>query len=88
MAQMNLSTEKKLVPMENRLVVANGEWEKNGMDWEFWVNRCKLLPLEWISNGILLYSTRNYVWSLVMEHDNVRKKNVCVTGSPCCTVEN
>ena len=27
----------------------------------------------------------------MMEHDNVRKKeyiNVCVTGSPCCTVEN
>ena len=62
------------------------------MDWEFGVNRCKLLPLEWISNEILLYSTGNYVQSLMMEHDNVRKKNVyicvCVTGSPCCTVEN
>ena len=25
----------------------------------------------------------------MMEHDNVRKKctHVCVTGSPCCTVE-
>ena len=40
------------------------------------VNRCRLLPLEWISNEILLYSTGNYVWSLMMEHDNVRKKNV------------
>ena len=47
-----------------------------GRDWEFGVNRCKLLPLEWISNGILLYNTGNYIWSLVMEHDNVRKKNV------------
>ena len=46
------------------------------MGWEFRVNRCKLLPLEWISNGILLYSPENYVWSLVMEHDNERKKNV------------
>ena len=45
------------------------------MDWEFGVNICKLLPLEWISNEILLYSTGNYVWSLMMEHDNVRKKN-------------
>ena len=27
------------------------------MDWEFGVNRCKLLPLEWINNEILLYST-------------------------------
>ena len=25
------------------------------MDWEFGVNRCKLLPFEWISNEILLY---------------------------------
>ena len=32
----------------------------SGMDWEFGVNRYKLLPLEWISNEILLYSTGNY----------------------------
>ena len=73
---MNLSTEKKAMDLEDRLVAAKGEGEGVGMDWEFGVNRCKLLPLEWISNGILLYSTGNYVWSLVMEHDNVRKKNV------------
>ena len=40
----------------------------SGMDWELGVNRCKLLPLEWISNEILLCSneilqcsTGNYV---------------------------
>ena len=32
----------------------------SGMDWEFGVNSCKLLPLEWISNEILLCSTGNY----------------------------
>ena len=31
------------------------------MDWEFGVNRCKLLHLEWISNEILLNSIENYV---------------------------
>ena len=31
----------------------------SGMDWEFGVNRCKLLPLQWISNEILLYSAGN-----------------------------
>ena len=46
---------------------------ESGMDWELGVNRYKQLPLEWISNEILLCSTRNYVWSLMMEHDNVRK---------------
>ena len=33
----------------------------SGMDWEFGVNRCKLLPLEWISNEIMLCSSGNYV---------------------------
>ena len=33
----------------------------SGIDWEFGVNRCKLLHLEWISNEILLYSTGNHI---------------------------
>ena len=39
------------------------------MDWEPGVNRHKLLHLEWIRNENLLYSTGNYIQSLVMEHD-------------------
>ena len=31
MAQMNLSTEKKIMDLENRLVVAKGEW---GREWD------------------------------------------------------
>ena len=64
-----------------------GQGGRSGMDWEVGVNRCRLLPLKWISNEILLYSTGNYVESHPMELDNVRKKfiQVCVTGSPCCT---
>ena len=41
----------------------------SGMDWEFGVNRYKLLHLEWISNEVLLYSIGNYIQSLVMECD-------------------
>ena len=33
----------------------------SGMDWELGVNRCRLLPLEWVRNEILLCSTGNYV---------------------------
>ena len=33
------------------------------------LNRCKLLHLKWISNEVLLYSTGNYIQSLVVEHD-------------------
>ena len=67
MKQMNFFTEKKLMDMENRLVVAKRVGSE--MDWEFGVNRCKLLPLEWISNEILLYSTGNYShlrWNIIM----------------------
>ena len=38
-----------------------GEGGWSGLDWELWVNRCKLLLLEWISNEILQYSTGRYV---------------------------
>ena len=41
------------------------------MDGGFRVSRCKLLHLEWISNGndVLLYSTGNYIQSLGIDHD-------------------
>ena len=76
MSQTYLSTEKNPMDLENRLVVALGGVGGSGMDWELGVNKCKLLILEWINNEILLCSTGNYVWSLMMEHDNVRKKDV------------
>ena len=60
MAQMKLSAEKKLMDLENRLAVARGRGRKE-VDWELGVNGCKLFPLEWISNEILLCSTGNYV---------------------------
>ena len=58
---MNLSTEKKIMDLVNRLVVASGDGGGRGMDGELGVNRYRLLPLEWISNEILLCSTGSYV---------------------------
>ena len=46
------------------------------MDGVLGVNRCRLLFLEKINNEILLCSTGNSVQSLMMKHDNVRKKSV------------
>ena len=57
MAQTNLSTEKKIVDLENRLVVAWGGGGGSARDWELGVKGCKLLLLEWINNEILLCST-------------------------------
>ena len=65
---MNLSTEKKIMDMENRLMIA----KRDGLG--TWVKRCRLLSLEWISNEILLCSTGNYVWSLTTEHDMWEKR--------------
>ena len=59
---MNLSTEKKLMDLENRLVVAKGEGD--GVGWTENLGlmlRGKLLHLEWISKEILLYSPGNSI---------------------------
>ena len=62
MAQMNLSTGKKQTRgLGEQTCGCQGEGGRSGMDWEFGVGRCKLLPLEWISNEILLCSPRKYV---------------------------
>ena len=75
-------------------MIAKGEEGGSGMDREFGVGRCKLLHLEWISNEVLMYSTGNYIQSLVIEHmeANIRKRMyiyicICMTGSLHCTVE-
>ena len=39
------------------------------IDWEFGVDGCKLLRLEWISNEVLLYSIGNYIQPIGIEHD-------------------
>ena len=59
-------------------MVAKGEGGGSGMDREFGIGRWKLLYLEWISNEILLYSTGDYIQSLVVEYDRRKyeKKNV------------
>lgn len=69
MAQMILSTEQKqITDRKSRLVVAGGGGESR-MDGDLGVGRCKLLRLEWTSNGVLLYSTQNYIQSLAEKHD-------------------
>ena len=75
---------------------AKGEGPGRGMDGEFGViSRCKLFHLEQISKEVLLDSTGNSIQALGMDHDGREDEKghvdclyVCVTGSPCCTVEN
>ena len=49
MAQTNLSTEKKQTHGHGEQTCGcQGGGGGSGMDWEFEVNRCKLLHLEWV----------------------------------------
>ena len=67
------------------------------MDWEFEINRGKLLYLECINNKVLLCSTGNYIQYPVVNHNGKEyEKNglymcvcacVCVYESSCCTAE-
>ena len=67
---MNLTMEKKQTHGHGEQTCGcRGGEEGSGMDWEFRVSRCKLLHLEWISNEILIYSTGNYIQSLLFKHD-------------------
>ena len=74
---MNLSTEKKLMDL-NRLVVAKGEGEEVG-----WTGNLALIDANYClwhakamrSCCIALGTISSH---LMMEHDNVRKKNVYV----------
>ena len=61
MAQITLGTGKKIMDLENGLVVAKEEEGGSGMDWEFEVNRCKLMPLGWMSKEILLCRLELYL---------------------------
>ena len=74
--------------IENRLVVAKGG-SGGEKDWEFWINRCKLLYIGWINNKVLLYSTENYIQYPVINHNGKKyeKEYICITKSLCCTAE-
>ena len=63
MAQMNLSTEKKIMDLETRLVVAKGEGEREGVGWLGSLGLAGADYCLWngLSNEILLYGIGNYI---------------------------
>ena len=69
MTQMNLSTEQKQKIYRRVLWLSRGKGGWGETDWEFSINRCKLLYTEWINNKALLYSTGNYIQYPVLNHN-------------------
>ena len=58
--------------------------DRGGMG-EFGISRGKLLYIGGINNKVLLYSTGNYMQYPLINHNG--KEYICITESPCCTVE-
>ena len=59
--------------IENRLVVAKGEWEIG-------VSRGKLLYIEWKSNKVLLHSTKYIQYPmLTIMKNNIKKLDISIT---------
>ena len=67
----DLSTKQKQTyrHREQTRVCLQGDGGEKGMDREFVVGRCKLLHLERISSGVILYGTVNCAQSLGLECD-------------------
>ena len=55
------------------------------MDWEFGINRCKLVYVGWINNKDLLYSTEYYILCLMVNHNG--KKYIKNRSSHCGSAE-
>ena len=74
-----LQNRNRLTGIENRLVVAKGEGEGGGVDWEFGISRGKLLHIGWIHNKVLLYSTGNNIQYPVINHHGKEYKKECIS---------
>ena len=68
MAQMNLCTQQKQTHRHGEHI-CNCKEGGGGMEWDFGVNRCKPLHLEWINNKVILYITGNYTQSPEIDHN-------------------
>ena len=63
---MTLSTKQKQTYRHRKQ--ASG-CQRRGMDWEFGINRCKLVYTKWINNKALVWSTGNYIQYPVINHN-------------------
>ena len=80
--------KKKKSHTKKQTCGCQGGGRGTGRDWEFVVNRLKLLYLEWISSELLLYSTGNYIqllfflfWSFVFLGPHLQYMEVPRLGS-------
>ena len=88
MAQMNVSTEQKQTHRHREQTCGcQGEGGGGGKDWGWWISRCKLLYIGWISNKVLLYTTGNHMQYPVINHHGKEHECLYLSESLCCTAE-
>ena len=68
MTQMDLFMKQKQTHRD-QICGCQGEEGGGRSNWEFEVNRCKLLYIEWIKNKVLLYSIGNHTQYAVINQD-------------------
>ena len=67
---MSLSTKQKQTHRHREQTCGcqgGGGWGREGLG--VWVDRCKLLHLEWINSKVLMYSTGNNIHYPVIKHN-------------------
>ena len=90
---MNLSTKEKQIHRHREQTCGCQGRGVGGKDWEFGINRCKLLSIEWINSKVLLCNTGNYIQYPVINHSGKEngKKCICIytyiSESLYCTAE-
>ena len=62
-----------------------GQGAGEGMNWEFGVNRCKLIYTEWTNNNALLHNIGKYIQSPMINCNGkvYEKECVCVCVCVC-----
>ena len=64
---------------------------REGMDWEFGVNKCELFYVEWTDHKVHLYSIGNYIQYSVINHNGKEYEKECIymckTESLCYIAE-
>ena len=71
-------TETDSQTQRTDLWLPSGRRGGRGKDWEFGINRCKLLYTGWINNKVLLYSTGKYIQYPVIKHNGKGYEKECI----------
>ena len=91
MTQMNIPMKQKQTDRHREQICgcqARGG-SRGWKNWEFVINKCKLLYIGWINNKVLLYVTENHIQYPMKNYNGIEYERVyiCIMDSLCCAIE-